>query len=85
MCDFDRYLQKCFTFYLSATLVRSSSYENDKSLSKISFKDTRWTVESVSQLQRLILRTVIVLCHVSLEHGEDITVRCCLILLQALF
>jgi len=43
-------------------------------LSKISFEDTRWTLESVSHLQRLVLRTVIVLCNVALERGEDITV-----------
>ncbi|XP_076817532.1 lysosomal-trafficking regulator-like isoform X1 [Clavelina lepadiformis] len=51
---------------------RFNSLDNDKLMSQISYEETRWTVESLSHLQRLVLKTAIVLCNVGLNLGEDI-------------
>nr|XP_009860308.2 lysosomal-trafficking regulator-like isoform X1 [Ciona intestinalis]XP_026692490.1 lysosomal-trafficking regulator-like isoform X1 [Ciona intestinalis] len=57
---------------LPADPCKYSSAENDKFMSQISYEDTRWTPESLSHLQRLVLRTVLVLCHVSLLEGQNL-------------
>nr|CAB3263579.1 lysosomal-trafficking regulator-like [Phallusia mammillata] len=54
------------------TFSHANSISNDELMSKISYEDTRWTVESLCHLQKLILRSVLTMCLVGMKHGEDL-------------
>ena len=49
---------------------RTQSIDNDELISEMSHEDTEWSEKSITQLQRLLLRTVIVLCDVTLKLGN---------------
>jgi len=59
----------------AAAFTPTSTVNNEKVMSHISYEDTRWTVEAVCHLQRLIFRTVVVLCDAALRNGADLQVR----------